>query len=454
MAAVSDRASFYIEQTVPELQEWLHKEIFSKSEITQITSRRTRFEHIVNSREATPSVYSRYASYEMNLESLRKKRVKRMGVKMPMHTGQRRIYYILDRATKKFHGDLGLWMLYVEYARKCGAHRKTAELLTKMLRLHPGKPELWIYAANWALDEEGDVDAARGYLQRGLRFCERAKQLWIEYAKLEMIYIAKIVGRRRILGLGGRQTSTLEEPPVDGAGVALDADTITLPSVTAADLQPVSEDEALSQQLDDQLGMSPVLAGAIPMSIFDAAMQKFQRDEALAVRFFDMFAEFETLPCLQQILQHVLIVLRSEKLPSLSAFFCLLRMPLVGLVTSDPRFPAALGQALAKMNEALAEKVYPSSSLAEHALGLLLPFSITEALDDGLQRVLAACIRRCVKLLDGPQAAGIVEGLRAQKHRAEADALLRLSLKHFGPFTELEALQAPSKDLVVAVEKQ
>ena len=170
----------------------------------------------------------------MNLETLRRKRARRLGVKASAHTGQRRIFFVLDRATRKFHGDIGLWMQYADYARKQKAHKKVSQILTSLLRLHPTKPELWIYAASYAIEFQGDMTEARSYLQRGLRFCKRSKELWLEYAKLEMIYIAKIAARRRILGLdGGRQTleqaSNIDDP---------DADLIALPAITAEDINP------------------------------------------------------------------------------------------------------------------------------------------------------------------------------------------------------------------------
>ena len=46
MAGASDKARFYLEQYVPELQEYERKHIFSRDEITAVTSKRSDFEHI------------------------------------------------------------------------------------------------------------------------------------------------------------------------------------------------------------------------------------------------------------------------------------------------------------------------------------------------------------------------------------------------------------------------
>ena len=71
-------------------------------------------------------------------------------------------------------------------------------------------------------------------MQRGTRFCTRNKDLWIEYAKLEMIYLAKIALRRKILGLdideSIENTGAMEED-TDDPGFATSADVIDRKSV-------------------------------------------------------------------------------------------------------------------------------------------------------------------------------------------------------------------------------
>lgn len=160
----------------------------------------------------------------MNLDTLRKARAKRLGIKSKSYTGQRRILLILDRATKKFHGDAALWLQYLTFARKQKSNKKVSQIITGMLRLHPTDPELWIYAADYALDERGDIIEARTLMQRGLRFCSRSKHLWSAYLKLEMIYIAKITARHQILGLDPTSSQQIEGPVNND----ISRDTVTL----------------------------------------------------------------------------------------------------------------------------------------------------------------------------------------------------------------------------------
>jgi U3 small nucleolar RNA-associated protein 6 len=61
MAAASDKARFFLEQSVPELKEYERKKIFSPEEISSIARKRSDFEHKVNARGSPASEYARYA---------------------------------------------------------------------------------------------------------------------------------------------------------------------------------------------------------------------------------------------------------------------------------------------------------------------------------------------------------------------------------------------------------
>ncbi|KAF2091169.1 hypothetical protein K490DRAFT_71397 [Saccharata proteae CBS 121410] len=393
--SATDKARFYLEQSVPELRELERKEIFKREEITAIAKKRSEFEHILNARGSQPADYARYAEYEMNLEALRKKRVKRMGIKAGGHSGQRRIFFILDRATRKFHGDLGLWMQYIEYARKEKANKKLEQILTSLLRMHPTKPELWIYAARYATDAQADMTGARGYMQRGLRFCKSSKLLWLEYAKLEMIYVAKIAARRTILGLDQERKPKKTQTEDDTAD-----DMIALPEITAEDIDPsLAKDAPVDDVALQNLASTPVLTGAIPMAVFDAAMQNFNNASSVGEQFFDMFAEFEKTPCMRTLLQHVLEYLQTNTPTDLATQSCYWRLPLVGVDTSSPDFPRALGTCLERIKESMASSE-KKPAVATKAIALLLPLLDAEELDANIRKVLNASLRQFRRNLD------------------------------------------------------
>ncbi|KAF2096342.1 hypothetical protein NA57DRAFT_42592 [Rhizodiscina lignyota] len=440
MAATSDKARFYLEQSIPELQEYERKNIFNKVQITAITKQRSQFEHLLNSRDASPSLYARYATYEMNLDLLRRKRIKRLGVKSPLHSGQRRIYNVLERATKKFYGDLSLWMQYIEYARQCKANKKVEELLTRCLRLHPTKPDLWVFAANYALEHDGDIKAARGYMQRGLRFCESNKMLWVEYGKLEMIYVAKIAARRRILGLDGSDASAEEN---QGRQNDMDADTIALPALTAEDINPrLAENEATNEAALQHLESAPVLTGAIPIAVFDAAMKQFGNNARLAQQFFDTFAKFAQVPSLKNILQHILDSMHAISPDSLATLLCEFKMPIVGLAITSPELPAALGQSINSINRVLDEMPAKKNEIVEDATSWMLPLEREDQLDESLKKVISASVRRYMKTLDQAHFLKFIRNLESDRRTEEAVDLLRIGMKHFGTNEELLQMQS------------
>lgn len=421
-----DKARFYLEQSVPELHELERKGLFSKEEITAIAKKRSEFEHIINGRGPKPSDYARYVEYEMNLEALRKKRAKRLGVKAG-HQGQRRIFFIFDRAVRKHHGDLGLWMEYLNFARKEKANKKLKEILTSVLRMHPAKAELWVWAARWAMDFQADMTGARASMQRGLRFCKNSRLLWLEYTKLEMIYVAKIAARRQILGLDQERKAV--EPTANDS----DADMIALPDVTAEDIDPsLKKDDGVDQVALENLANSPVLSGAIPRAIFDAAMKHFDMDPILGEQFFDLFSEFDRAPCTKDILQHVVNSLSQSKPTAVSTQACSFRLPLFGVEPSSPQFPPSLGETLQQIKALLQPSQKSKPQLAEKAIRFLLPLLRQEDLDPSLRKVLSASVRQFIRELeDDDHLANIAVSLQRSKRAEDASTLVVYGAKQW-----------------------
>ncbi|KAF2496632.1 hypothetical protein BU16DRAFT_537795 [Lophium mytilinum] len=396
MANAADKARFFLEQSVPELRELEVKKIFTRDEITSLAKKRSGFEHAINSRGSHASDYARYAEYEMNLEALRKHRVKRLGVKVPGFTGQKRIFFVLQRGTRKFPADIGLWMQYIEFARKEKAFKKLNDILASLLRLHPTKPELWIYAARYAVDTQADYTNARSYMQRGLRFCKHSKVMWIQWAKLEMNYIAKIATRRKILGLDADPTTKTQDQDDT-------EDMILLPSLTAEDINPsLATTDAVDQTALQNLASSPALSGAIPLAVFDAAMSEFKDNTSFAEEFFTMFNDFDasTVACLRKILSHVLDHLRQTSPNSAAAAMCEFRAPLIGVSQTSPAFASALGQALDHLNTSLGALPERKQPLLKSAIQWALPLVRSgDITDPGIKKVLSSSLRKFCRIL-------------------------------------------------------
>ena len=367
-----------------------------------IAKKRTDFEQRVNASDCRVADFARYAQYEMNVEALYRKRSKRLKGRAArkMHFGQRRIIFLLDRATRRFPGDLALWLQYIEYAKSQEAHNVLGRVLTAALRLHPAKPQIWIYAARHSLETELGISEARGYMHRGLRFCSKSKELWIEYAKLEMVVLAKLSLRRAVLGIDKPAVAAKK----DGGGWDESEGMIALPNVSDEDLGAAkeggAEDEeggALDMTALEDLDTNPAFNGEVEIAIFDRAMKEIPGDVGFADAFYDLFAQFAQAQCCGRLLQHVATHMLAMAPRHPRALWLGLQLPLRGVATTDPVFPGRLATVLSEVSTALDKTDSKSDLLLYFARYFTAVWQNAPHLDPGIRRILAAGLARGFK---------------------------------------------------------
>ncbi|OCF36392.1 U3 small nucleolar RNA-associated protein 6 [Kwoniella heveanensis BCC8398] len=251
-----DKVQFQLEATLPELKDLYEKGLFTKSEINQITKRRTALETSLIRRVTRKEDFFKYAEYEINLERLRKVRWKKLKYHInppppsaSTYSLPRRALYILKRATVKFPGDLAVWLAYVEYASREGMRKVVGKGLTNALQHHPTSPTLYLLQTYYhlhpgspfpresipstskldlpsassstapppAFSIEG-IDPARTTLLLGLRLLPQSTELWTEYIKLELGWVEALRRRWKLLGIkeGGDSGAPDEEGDEDG----------------------------------------------------------------------------------------------------------------------------------------------------------------------------------------------------------------------------------------------
>ena len=371
----------------------------------------------MNSREATPSLYLRYVTYESNISLLLSKRLNRLAVppksaqKLRV-SQQRRLFNILDRATTRFKGDLGLWAQYLHFCREQAAIKRGQKVLSQCLRLHPTRPEVWGYAAGWA-EGSGDLSAARGYYLRGLRFCgdyKGGRDLYIRFARAEMRWVGE---RRKIVGLQdepGTAQKALKAATVEHReevrNEELDANAIARPAFDQENQQSqaAQEDSTPNESSDPNafhhFSSTPAMTGAIPIAIFDQAMKAHNNAADLAEAFFDMFAQFQQLSCSQRVLQHV-VNKTSDAAEANDATMqsCRCRLPLIGPAVDSPEFPAAVRRSLAeiKASDAKLTDANAKSSFAKKVTAWLQPLAAHEKLVPELRTVLNMTARQLTR---------------------------------------------------------
>ncbi|WWC60838.1 uncharacterized protein I303_103414 [Kwoniella dejecticola CBS 10117] len=243
-----EKVQFQLEATLPELKDLYEKGLFTRSEINQITKKRTSFETSLIRRNIRKEDFFKYAEYEINLERLRKVRYKKLKYHLnppPPSASSfslpRRALYILKRATGKFPSDLSTWLAYVEYASREGMRKIVGKGLNNALQHHPTSPTLYLLQTYYHLHPgspfpreaipstskldlpsasatqppgfaiEG-IDPARTTLLLGLRLLPQSRDLWREYIKLELGWVEALRRRWALLGI----TETLDPKDAEG----------------------------------------------------------------------------------------------------------------------------------------------------------------------------------------------------------------------------------------------
>ena len=129
-----------------------------QDEVRQILKKRTAFETALVRRIAHKSDYLQYLAYEIQLETLRKKRIQRLSMYpappglcstkrlTSNHIGLsggkrtvsdyalvRRQLHIMDRAVQRFKADVALWVQYIRLAQKEGARTLAGKICARQV---------------------------------------------------------------------------------------------------------------------------------------------------------------------------------------------------------------------------------------------------------------------------------------------------------------------------------
>ncbi|RYP57090.1 hypothetical protein DL769_009696 [Monosporascus sp. CRB-8-3] len=400
MAGIPEKARFYLERAVPQLREFEEKGIFTPEEIRSLVRKRTDFEHLVLSPGNRPTDWLNYARWEKSLESLRAKRCRRLQIRTSSaHAGQGRVFAILERAVGRHQGSVELWKEYLSYARDMKATKRYRKVMTRALRLHPAKSELWVLAGRRSA-ASGDLPTARSFFMRGVRFCMREPTVWLEYARCEMEWLERMEARKG--KKGGTETAIREQAEhsddeirFDEDGSDNDDDVDENGRFVLPDLEKAAKkvfDDATAQKLEK----NPALDGAIPLAIFDISKKQSFFNATVAEQFFDLFAMFKKVSSQARILQHVLDTMQEVYPNDPSTCYCHIQQPLVGASINTPAYPKALREALARLKSTLATTT-SQPKLAEKVRSWIVPVLASENLDAGIRTVLEHTLRTLPK---------------------------------------------------------
>lgn len=419
---MSSKVRFYLEQSVPELDDLTKKGLFDRKEITMIMRRRTDFEHRIQGRGSTPRDFLKYATFEINLEKLRLKRFHRLKTADLVDTkpslsdwaGFRRIIFIFDRAVRRYPGDLDIWGQYIHFVKEKDAVKIVYRVYAKLLLLQPRNVEAWLLAAKYEFDTNANAHGARELYQRALRMNPESERLWLSYAQFELAYVLKLLARRKVLGLltekqqqddlaaQEAELQVRKDKSVDGfteneEHVAIndeDAEEMR----TELNLLPDADMSVLGNP-----ETNPVLKGDVALTIFDlcipellaGVVESLKQDKVIeiATDFLNMFDKFDTLNR-DYLYHHVLRYLQTHYGSNLRTIMVDITLTLRTVSVSDSDFAELLHLSVNKFN-AYKAKSDNKKALSDLYVEYLTDRFGSEEKSDRVLMLLQAIIQKC-----------------------------------------------------------
>ncbi|CAH0480952.1 unnamed protein product [Peronospora belbahrii] len=325
---MADTVQITMEKMIPELEDLQTRKIFSVDEIRQIVDKRRGFEYSLHRVPLRKIDAMRYIEYELKLDALRAARKERLGlekVTLGDTAGVKRVHNIFDRLLFKHRGSVELWLQYVAFCKREGSNRVLSAVFSRALQSHPRSAELWIEAASYEFGVNLNVDSARVLMQRAIRLNKHNQKLWLEYFRLELLYVQKLAMRRQVLRLDEKAEKIVD----DGSAVLIDE----LPEEKSAE-----KDEISAKLAAKMTARKIVLQGAIAKIVYTNAVAAISDDvmfrlELLKIR--DLFgvhtaadlSDFILQDCLESFpsseVVHAAKALRPLLVIEDSAAFCL-----------------------------------------------------------------------------------------------------------------------------------
>nr|XP_034317522.1 U3 small nucleolar RNA-associated protein 6 homolog [Crassostrea gigas] len=192
-----------IEEMLPELEQMERIELFTKAETNQILKKRKALEYRMRRRTKYKEDYMQYIEYEKGALDLIKKRRKKTGIHYKKveidYSIVHRIHRLYRQVIARFQSDVELWLSHIKFSLDRNEKSHVSRIFAQLLQVHSKNPDLWILAAKWEFENNKNADNARTLMQRGLRFNPASKALWLEYYRMELLFVEKLRKRRELL---------------------------------------------------------------------------------------------------------------------------------------------------------------------------------------------------------------------------------------------------------------
>ncbi|XP_008559011.1 U3 small nucleolar RNA-associated protein 6 homolog [Microplitis demolitor] len=161
--------------------------LFDKNEIRDIAKHLNEYEMKIQSHTKCKEDYLRYITYEMDLLKRVKQRKEKLGMTQQSDINSpiiKKVNNLYKKATIKFQDDLRFWMAYMKFRKQLRFFDNISRMIEKMIEVHQDKPECWIIAARWEIEENKNSQKAKQDLLKGLRLHPTSQHLYSDIFQL------------------------------------------------------------------------------------------------------------------------------------------------------------------------------------------------------------------------------------------------------------------------------
>ena len=207
-----------LEKFVPTFEQLIKLGVFSEPEAKEIVRRRRMFEYSIQSKNAPLDAYLKYIQYESAVLELTEQRKSENGIESSQRLlsdfdWPKHIHSIFRRATHRFQGDLTVWNLYFDFCLANHSTKNLSKAFAECVRLHSTSPELWVRAANWEMNENGNIEYAKSLMENAIKELHDKPEIYATYAETILRLTEQIKGRREIHGIN-QESDVMKAPLV------------------------------------------------------------------------------------------------------------------------------------------------------------------------------------------------------------------------------------------------
>lgn len=304
-----------LEQALPVLKKAHELDLLTDQEVRIIVKKRRDFEYALTRPLSTRKNFLEYAAFEKGLTKIIKRRAAKRKRNTPSLKDEdlierlrrrkteiseahavvgktsSRVNFIYSRALHRFPGDSKLWIHYAKHCIDNEMLKAAAQVFMQAIALCGNDENVWLAAITFHFDHCGDTRAARAVAQRSLRMLPKTVNLWLEYFRMELYYLARLTTRRYAIGVtpGQEETTGSNENEVfnkiEGGSKG---------TVEDGDGRDMSNRDNSKKPGDT--GKLAFWDGGVPLSVLKGACKKASLSELHCAQFYNIVTECPLVP--------------------------------------------------------------------------------------------------------------------------------------------------------------